>query len=301
MYELLLPFLAFLSVTALGGAVLAARSARRSAIAQRLREAGPWPGKENPEEHGQRLLGAVGRIGEKLSAKGPSQGLKADLSRAGYYGAAAATVYLGSKVLLLLAGGSILALLVMPTELATTTKTVLIMGGASLLFFLPNLVVAAKRRRRCTEIRQHLPDAFDLLEICVSAGMGLDMAWNCVADEVRRVSPVLADEMALTNLEMHLGAARAAAMRHLAERTGAEEVGSLVAVLVQSERFGTSIGETLRTFAESMRQLRSQKAEEAAEKMAVKLLLPMVLFIFPALFVVLVGPAALRLVGFLSG
>jgi len=276
MYEILLPFLAFLSVTALGGAVLTARAARRTAIEQRLHAADAWAGPNHLGARGQHLVTAVSRIGERLSARGPSQGLKAELSKAGYHGSAAATVYLGAKMLLLLLGAGGLALLLIPTALPPSLKAIGTVGGACILFFVPNMVVSAKRRQRRLEIQQRLPDAFDLLEICVSAGMGLDMAWNCVTDEVRRVSPVLADEMALANLEMHLGASRATAMRHMAERTGADEIGSLVAVLVQSERFGTSIGETLRIFAESMRQLRSQRAEEAAEKMAVKLLFPMV-------------------------
>ena len=110
------------------------------------------------------------------------------------------------------------------------------------------------------------------------------------------MSAPLADEMALTNLELHLGGSRAVAMRHMAKRTGVDDITSFVAVLVQSERFGTSIGEAVRTFAESMREERSLRAQEAAEKMAVKLLIPLVLFIFPALFAVLVGPAGIQIV-----
>ena len=147
----------------------------------------------------------------------------------------------------------------------------------------------------------HLPHAIDLLEICVSSGMGLEMAWNAVGDEVRRVSTILADEMALANLEMHLGADRASAMRHMAERTGAEEISSLVATLVQSERFGTKVADALRVFAESMRIERSQRAEEAAEKMAVKLLFPLILFIFPSMLIVCAGSAVIQIVQVLGG
>jgi tight adherence protein C len=132
-----------------------------------------------------------------------------------------------------------------------------------------------------------------MLEICVSAGMGLDAAWNSVSDEVRRVSDHMSDEMELTNLEINLGTPRAVAMRHMAERTGVEDISSLVTLLLQSERFGASIVDALRTFARSLREIRSQRAEENAEKMAVKLLFPMVFFIFPVLFVVMVGPAVI--------
>ena len=185
-----------------------------------------------------------------------------------------------------------LSVLLLPLEKPSLGVRVTgILCGGAMLFLIPNLVVHHRRTKRRREVRAHLPDALDLLEICVSAGMGLDLAWNSVADEIRGVSPTLADEMALTNFEIHLNAPRAAAMRHMAERTRADELSSLVAVLVQSERFGTSIGEALRTFSESMRDSRSQQAEETAEKMVVKLLFPMILLIFPAIFIVICGPA----------
>jgi len=131
--------------------------------------------------------------------------------------------------------------------------------------------------------------------------MGIDMAWNAVSDEVRRVSTTLGDEMALTNLEMHLGAPRADAMRHMSDRTGVDDIASLVATLVQSERFGTSIADALRVFAESLREQRSQRAQEAAEKMAVKLLFPLVLCIFPAMLIVVAGPAFITIYKTIGG
>jgi tight adherence protein C len=179
-------------------------------------------------------------------------------------------------------------------------KLVVVMMTSLGLFFVPNIIVSSRRARRAREIRRYLADALDLLEICASAGMGIDMAWNSVADEVRSVSATLADEMALTNLEIHLGAKRADAMRHMAQRTGAEELSSLVAVLVQSEKFGTSITDALRNFATSMRETRSQRAQETAEKMAIKLIFPMIAFIFPAAVMVMAGPAFISLFGALK-
>jgi tight adherence protein C len=126
-------------------------------------------------------------------------------------------------------------------------------------------------------------------------GRGADMAWNAVCDEFRGVSQVLADEMALSNLEMHLGAPRADAMRNMAKRTGVEDINSLVGTLVQSERFGTSVSQALRTYADAIRMERSMRAEEAAEKLAIWLLFPMVLFIFPCMFIVILGPAGIRI------
>ena len=154
----------------------------------------------------------------------------------------------------------------------------------------------ARERSRRDEIRQYLPDAVDLLEICVSSGIGLDMAWNMVANEVHHVSPVLATAMDLSNLEIHLGASRTDAMRNMATRTGADQLSSLAAILVQSERFGTSVASALREFAASMREERRMLAEEGAEKMAVKLIIPMVLFIFPAIILVTIGPAAINII-----
>jgi tight adherence protein C len=174
-------------------------------------------------------------------------------------------------------------------------RACIIIALVAMFTLLPNIVVLVRRSQRTGEVRRNLPDAIDLLEICVSSGMGLDMAWNAVCDEIRGVSPILADEMALSNLEMHLGAPRADALRNMARRTGVDDLSSLVATLVQSERFGTSISQALRIYADALRAERSQRAEESAEKLAIKLLFPMVLFIFPCMFVVILGPAGIRI------
>ncbi len=125
--------------------------------------------------------------------------------------------------------------------------------------------------------------------------MGLDSAWNAVSAEFRRVGPTLADEMALVNLEVQLGGTRTEAMRNMANRTGADELGALVALLLQTERFGTSISDALRVFATSSREARSARAEVTAEKMSVKLIFPLVLCIFPAMLIVIMGPAGMAL------
>jgi tight adherence protein C len=183
------------------------------------------------------------------------------------------------------------AISVVPMNAAIPIKATLIFFGAVCLFFVPNMVIMLRLRKRHREICEHLPEAIDLLEICVSSGIGLGMAWNIVADEIQHVSSTLAGAMALTNFEIHLGVTRVEAMRHMAVRTGVDELSSLSATLVQSERFGTSIAATLKVFAESMREERYSAAEESAEKMAVKLSVPMVLFIFPAIIIIVAGPA----------
>jgi tight adherence protein C len=241
---------------------------------------------------GKRL---IQRVGSLVSAGRASASLKARLTQAGFYSPDAAVTFMGSKFGLLLVGLLATATIILPTHASSNLKIGCIAGCAAVLFFLPNVMISHWRAKRAQAIRQHLPDAVDLLEICASAGMGLDIAWNAVADEVRTVNGDLADEMALADLEIHLGASRADALRHMAQRTGAEELSSLVAVLVQSDRFGTSIADALRVFASGMREDRTYRAEEMAEKLAVKLIVPMVMFIFPALILILVGPAGLTI------
>ncbi len=294
MTEILVPVLVFVGTVAVGGAVVAARAARTEPLHARLRGLEMEPTAAPPRR--SRLAEALGWIGRFVASGGTSRPLGEELNRAGFHGEAAPVVYLGAKVLLAAVGLLGFVAIAMPMEIAPALKTSGAMLAAGALFFVPNVFVRVRRHQRSAEVRRALPDAVDLLEVCVSAGMGLDMAWNVVSDEIRRVSPVLGDEMALTNLEIHLGAPRVEAMRHLAERTGVSEIGSLVAVLVQSERFGTNVADALGAFTGSMRETRGSIAAEAAEKMAVRLIFPMVLFVFPAIFVVTVGPAAITLI-----
>ena len=296
MMTFLVPLLTFVAVMSIGGAVLTSRHARRAPIEKRLFDSPAMSGAPTDRASGPRLLATLAAMGKWATSGEPSATLQEQMARAGYHDKSAASVYLGAKILLLIAGVVGLTALLLPTTIPLSLRVLLIVAGATAASFLPNLVVQLQRSRRREDVRVHLPDALDLLEICVSSGMGIDMAWNAVGEEIRRVSPVLADEMALADLEIHLGAPRAVALRHMAQRTGEPELDSLVAVLVQSERFGTSIAEALKSYAESMREYRSQRAQEAAEKMAVKLLIPMILFIFPAVMIVMAGPAVLSMI-----
>ncbi len=301
MFEILIPFLAFLAVLAIGGAVISAREASRSRLRASLSENVGIKGAHESEAVDDERDRFLRRWARWFSLGQASPRLRARMSHAGYHSETAATVYLGIKMLLFVTSFACLSIAVLPLRFSWAFNVAAIVGGAAVAFLLPNFVVSRRRSARRTEIRQHLPEALDLLQICVSSGMGLDMAWNAVADEIRGVCVILADEMALTNLELHLGSPRSVAMRRMADRTGAEEISSLVAVLLQSERFGTSISEALRIFAISMRDKRSQQAAENAEKMAVKLLFPMVIFIFPSILVVTVGPACVTLVQMMGG
>lgn len=291
MNQYIIPILVFVAVLCLGVAVVVLLRARRGFVAVRLNAAQTVAASGQPSG----AHGVVSAFGAMALPREPSRGLRDYLASAGFHHHSAAATYMGIKVLLMIIGLCIGALVVLTFTLSASIQFLLIVGIPLTLFIVPNFFVLARRRSRRAEIRRHLPDIIDLLEICVSAGMGLDMAWNSVNDEIRNVSPTMADEMALTMLESHLGAPRTVAMRHMAQRTGAVELASLVALLVQSERFGTSIGDALRLFANSMRDDRSQRAEEAAEKNAVKLLIPLVFCIFPVMLIVSVGPAVLRL------
>lgn len=299
--NLLIPILAFVSVLCLGGAVLSASVTYRRLLKSRL-HGYKSPDRIDSNSNHSPVARFLGHVGKATGSKEkPKSSLRKELVRAGYHGQGTMAIYMGAKMLLLVVGLFVFGGIALFGDFGLRINALLVIGGVGFLFFLPNWYVAWRAQRRAGEIRRHLPDAIDLLEICVSGGMGLDQAWNSVADQIRSVSPMLADEMALTNLEMHLGGQRADAMRHMAERTGADELASLVAVLVQSERFGTSVADALRVFTQSMREQRSQKAEESAEKMAVKMLFPMIVLIFPVVLIVAVGPAGITLSNLFGG
>ncbi len=162
-------------------------------------------------------------------------------------------------------------------------------------FFIPNLVLRYLISKRQREIVRALPDALDLMVICVESGLGLDMTFKRVGNEVRSLSPHLSDEFTLVNQEIRAGRPRDEAYAGLTRRTGVPEIHNLMTILTQTSRFGTSVAKALRVHADAMRIQRRQRAEEIAAKAAVKLIFPLIFFIFPAMFVVLLGPAAIRM------
>ena len=166
---------------------------------------------------------------------------------------------------------------------------------ALLGFYLPDLWLIVKSDIRKEKLFEGLPDALDLLVVCVEAGMGLDGAIHRVAEETKLTNQTLSDELKLLNLELRAGKSRQDALRNLAMRTNINAMNSLVTLLIQTDKFGTSVAKALQVFADSFRTERYQKAEELAAKMPVKLIFPLVLFIFPSLFVVILGPAAIRI------
>jgi tight adherence protein C len=162
-------------------------------------------------------------------------------------------------------------------------------------FYLPDIWLRQKTEKRREKLLKALPDALDLMVVCVEAGMGMDEAINRVAKESKLQSPDLSDEFAFLGLELRAGKQRQDALRNLAARTNLEEVSNLVTLLIQADKFGTSVADTLRVYSESFRTERFQRAEEMAAKMPVKLILPLILFIFPALFIVIIGPAIISI------
>jgi tight adherence protein C len=171
----------------------------------------------------------------------------------------------------------------------------ILLGSAAIGYHLPNLILRIKIAERQRELLESFPDALDLLIICVEAGLGLDQAIARVAAEIDIKSKVLAQELQMVLLELRSGYSKETALRHMALRIGIEEVDLLVAMMVQADRFGTSMGDSLRVHANNLRTKRRQRAEEAAAKIAVKLLMPLIFMIFPTLMLVLVGPAMIQI------
>lgn len=243
----------------------------------------------------RRVIELTGPIA-KLSL--PSEGweksqLRIRFMNAGYRSGAAPVLFFVAKTLLTFALPGLLALyaVIAGTDFKPNTLLALLVGLAALGYFLPNAFLGRRIAHRKREIFESFPDAIDLITVCVEAGLGLDAALVRVGEEMHMKSPILGEELHLLNLELRAGSSRERALRNLALRTGVEEIDTLVAMLVQSDRFGTSVAESLRVHADSLRTKRRLRAEEAAAKIAVKLLFPLIFFIFPSMLLVLLGPA----------
>ncbi|MEO7937877.1 MAG: type II secretion system F family protein, partial [Burkholderiaceae bacterium] len=177
-----------------------------------------------------------------------------------------------------------------------STLLMWVMVAALVGCYLPNVVLRFLLRRRTRQIFESFPDAADLMLVCVEAGLGLDAALGKITEEMRMSSPALAEELHLTNLEMRAGGTREKSLHNLALRTGLEEVGTFATMLTQSDKFGTSVGDSLRVFSEDLRHKRQVRAEEQAAKVPTKMLIPLVLFIFPSILMVILGPAVIVIV-----
>jgi tight adherence protein C len=254
-----------------------------------------------------RILEFLNSLGQKVSSKEKAvdySKLRPLFLKAGLRHENTPGIFLGAKVALsvlmplsILLVQMLLPVFVLPAKQLVVLSVVLAIVG----FYLPNLWLRLKISRRKETILKGFPDALDLMVVCVEAGMGLDSAVTRVAEEIELNNKILSDELKLYNLEMRAGKLRKDALKNLAMRTDVEEVNNLVTLLLQTEKFGTSVGQALTVYSDTMRTQRFQRAEEMAAKIPTKLLFPLIFFIFPSLFVVLMGPAAITIVKTFKG
>jgi tight adherence protein C len=285
-------FVAALAVTL---SVAFALSGQGGAVAARLTQILRPPTTEarvsfrtKQKERAQQALHQVGKLLPTGKTVGRTDRL---LMHAGFRRPEASLVFRGAK-LLFIAGLVALAYL---SGLYRENPVVLLFAGM-FGFLAPDLWLSRKARQRQLRIQKGLPDALDLLVVCVDAGLGLDQAILRVAEELKLAHPELSEDLHIMNLETRVGRTRADALRGLSLRTGVEDIQALVAMLIQTERFGTSISQSLRVHSDNLRTKRRQRAEERAAKAPVKMVPVLVFFIFPALFVVILGPAVITLI-----
>jgi len=289
---LLLPLMGFLFVSLLITAIGMSLLRGETAIERRLGElgvSGPLPAV--PTSGNERLLNTLKRLGKAAPKPSREVGkLKERLIYAGYRGSEALTVFFGIRL------GLAIVLFLLGSSVVPKASLMIGLAGAAFGYLLPSMALGRLAKRRQHRIRLGLADALDLLVVSVEAGLGLDQALQRVGEEIAFAHPDLSDELRLINLELRAGKARSDALRNLGERTGVDDIISLVAMLVQTDKFGTSVAQSLRVHSETVRTKRRQRAEEAAAKTGVKMVFPLVFCIFPAIFIVTIGPAAIKFV-----
>jgi tight adherence protein C len=290
---MLIPLLAFAFGSLLvGAAAMKFMPSRAGAIDRRLEELTSRPEETDNQPRMQALAGFIKRIGEKAPQSAKELGsLRLRLVQAGYRRPEALTMFFGIRVVFAL---SLFA--VFSTSLIGRPNLVMALGGLGLGYVLPGMVLARLAKRRSHKIRMALADALDLLVVSVEAGLGLDQAMSRVGSELAFAYPELSDELRLVNLELRAGKPRSDALRNMADRSGVDDLGSLMTMLIQTDKFGTSVAQALRVYSETLRTKRRQRAEEAAAKTGVKMVFPLVLCIFPSIWIVTIGPAAIKFV-----
>ena len=294
---LLLVFVATVALT-----VWVVQWAGGNATASRLKRVmgGAQAGSQKPVESWiERVARATGPLA-KLSA--PEEGYEGSALRrrfvnAGIRTASAPAAFFGVKTALAVALPMLIftVLTVAHSPLKGNNLLLAVFVAATIGYYAPNIVLSRLVFLRQREIFENFPDALDLMTVCVEAGLGTEAALNRVAEDLTHKTEVLSDELRLVNLELRAGAPRERALRNLSIRTGVEEVDGFVSMIIQAERFGKSIAQALRVHADMLRTRRRQKAEEAAAKIALKLLFPLIFFIFPSLMLVLMGPAMIQI------
>jgi tight adherence protein C len=243
-----------------------------------------------------KVVGSLGKL-VKPKSEGESSSLRKSLLRAGYRKETASVIFLGLKAFLaiLFFGFTFLMKLWIVKSISSFHFMLLCVILAVIGFYLPQLWLKMKIARREEKILEGFPDALDLMVVCVEAGTGLDAAINRVGEEMKLSNKVVSEEFKLLSLELRAGKQRRDALKNMAMRIDLEDVSSLVTLLIQTDRFGTSIAQALRVHSDSMRIKRYQKAEELATKLPVKLVFPLIVFIFPSIFVTVLGPAIIQI------
>ncbi|MBZ0255355.1 type II secretion system F family protein [bacterium] len=260
---------------------------------------GIQPGSKRPESDFQSTdFNMIAKLGKKLAPKEIKQRTdsKRRLTLAGYYSDAAYFVYWGARLILMISPAIAIPLIYILIERSLLDALLPIAFTCGLGMFLPDVFLFFVKRQRQENIFCGLPDALDLLVVCIEAGLGLDAAMQKISQEFHMSNPTLSREFQITCAAIRLGQEREMALRELGDRTGVADLKSLTCVLIQADKFGSSLATALRVHSDDMRTRRKQRAEEKAAKTTVKLIFPLVLFIFPAIFVVLGGPAVIKII-----
>ena len=300
--------IAVFTATALAGLALYwLVESRRESLPQRIKEIFETPsgaGSSWGEKIVSRYTGVLERFKRKsriqedivaMVTSVQSTGTRLQLVQAGFRHPVSYKVYFWVRVVL---PASLFILAVsIGKSMGMENQKIFFLGALGILFgfLFPIAFIRWKIRKRQEEITDALPDALDLLVVCVEAGLGLNASFVKISEEFKLSSPTLSDEFEIVNREMIAGKPRIEALRSLSDRTGVEEVKSLVAMLIQTEKLGTSLAQSLRVHSDSLRIKRRQRAEEAAAKTTIKLVFPLVFLLFPALFVVILGPGLIQI------
>jgi tight adherence protein C len=291
----ILILLAFLFGSLLvAGVAMALAPGSSATIERRLGEVTGVHVKSTIEEAGydRAMVNTLKRLGN-LAYKSPKElsKLRQRLVTAGYRGTEALAMFFGIRLAFALVAFTLVA-----TPVFGRPNLPMALAACGFGYLMPSIVLARIAKRRQHRMRLGLPDALDLLVVSVEAGLGLDQAIQRVSDELDFAHPDLCSELRLINLELRAGKNRSEALRNLADRTQVDDLESLVAMLIQTDKFGTSVAQSLRVHSETVRTKRRQRAEEAAAKTGVKMVFPLVFCIFPSIFVVTIGPAAIKFV-----
>lgn len=292
---ILLPIIGFIFISLLvGAAALAMQPNRAAAIERRLGEV-TAPRSDAFDESGYEhavvrdTLKRLGRVAPRSTSEIGK--IQQRLITAGFRTREAIVVFFGIRL-----GLAVIIFVLAMMPFFWRPNLFIALGVCGVGYVIPSMVLARLARRRQHRMLLSLPDALDLLVVSVEAGLGLDQALQRVGNELAFAHPDLCDELRLINLELRAGTARADALRNLASRTGLDDLNSLCTMLVQTDKFGTSVSQSLRVHSETLRTKRRQRAEEAAAKTGAKMVFPLVICIFPAIWVVTLGPAVIKFI-----